>query len=135
MLTETLEELKTVAKAKATAAPVRYGTLAPYDCHRQGDVYILTLSSLPRGLSAIATRAQLAPGETQGSRHCIAAAHLGRVKMYQRNATNPLEGPVIDASDEVEITHPEHGHVILPKGVYGIYYQRQMAEELRRVAD
>jgi hypothetical protein len=48
-----------------------------------------------------------------------------------------LEGPIIVAYRPVTITHPVHGDICgIPAGsVFHVMYQRQLADDLRRVAD
>jgi hypothetical protein len=77
--------------------------------------------------------AQLAPGTTQGSRHVLDS--LDGVSVYRLAENTVLQGPVLLVTTERTVTHPEHGNVVLPPGIYSITYQRQFAEELRRVAD
>ena len=77
--------------------------------------------------------AQLADGETQGSRHCL--DDVRSVTQYRLVNPTVLEGNVIDAPAGMLITHPEHGDMAFAPGVYQIGYQRQYAEELRRVLD
>lgn len=104
------------------------------DCFRQGDVYIEFCDSLPSGLKKMKqVQLQLAPGTTKGSRHCLDSAD--GVKMFTVNNGSELQGPVIKTKKERTVTHPEHGNVILPPGIYNITYQRAYAEELKRVAD
>lgn len=136
---ETLEQISTQAKAKAKPDPVKYGTLSQADYHRQGDVYFVCISAdleavLKRSKKAVPMR-QLAPGETQGSRHIIREADMSHLTFYTRTDATPLDGPIIVASKPFTVDHPEHGSVTLPAGTYSGHYQRQYAEELRRVAD
>jgi hypothetical protein len=102
------------------------------DVFRQGDVYIFRRDKLPRGAKATAVSLQLAPGDTKGSRHCLDSSE--GVEMYHVNG-DALQGPFLSLSSTRTITHPEHGHVICPPGVYEVTYQRAYAEELRRVRD
>lgn len=133
---ETLEKIETQARARAKPDPVKYGTLAKDDYHRQGDVYFVRAGdSVPKRAKAIKPMRQLAPGETQGSRHIIREADMGHLKFYARPEATPLDGPIIVASKPFTVDHPEHGSVTLPAGTYSCHYQRQYAEELRRVAD
>lgn len=47
-----------------------------------------------------------------------------------------LVGPAVTCRGETTITHPEHGNRTLPAGtVWATVYQRQFAEEVRRVED
>ena len=110
---------------------------------RQGDLYIqkLDFTVLDREKPNFEAYeldpqpiAQLAPGTTKGSRHIL--SDLSRVKMFKAQRPTALDGPVIYVlGGGVEVTHPEHGNVHLPSGVYGITYQRAFGDELRRVAD
>ena len=111
-------------------------TMSPGDMWAQGDIGIVALSAKPTGCTVIENpTAQLAPGTTQGSRHCIAASDMPNVKLYRTKAPTPLDGPVIEAPEGFTVEHPEHGDVTLPPGVYGVIYQRQYAQELKRVQD
>ena len=109
-------------------------TCSPGDMWAQGDVGILCIESVPAGATLIEKPSrQLAPGTTQGSRHCI--ADMATVRLYRVADANPLDGPVIDAPHGVTVEHPEHGDISLPSGVYAVIYQRAYADELRRVQD
>lgn len=101
------------------------------DSFRQGDIYITLQSKVPTDYSEEKNpRTQLAIGNTQGSRHCL--ENLVGVKVYRAKNPDMLEGPYIKLSQPKVITHPEHGHVSLPIGVYSITYQRNL-DELERV--
>lgn len=100
---------------------------------RQGDIYLTRLESVPTGAKPIKFRKQLAPGNTQGSRHTIRSSR--GVKMYEVGNASPLDGPIIESKGNLAIDHPEHGNLILPPGIYATTYQRAFAAELRRVAD
>ena len=101
------------------------------DYFRQGDIYITKLESVVGNPSEVVL--QLAPGTTKGSRHMLDSPD--GVSMYRILDADALTGPVIQTTCERTITHPEHGNVVLPPGVYGITYQRAYASELRRVQD
>lgn len=130
--------------AKETAL---IGTASIGDVVRQGDLYLVCLESLPPGTK---TRRQLAPGESQGSRHvaegecCVyqpkepgAVSRL--IATLSRGAVqvpDALIGPLVECHGETTITHPEHGHRVLPAGsTWAVVYQRAYAEEVRRVQD
>jgi hypothetical protein len=106
------------------------------DTHRQGDVYITLLAAVP-DVAKRETKpaAQLAPGTTQGSRHILDS--MDGVAMYRLPNPGMLDGPIVECRKERTITHPEHGDVILPPGVYQISYQRDLDAEdrERRVLD
>ena len=103
------------------------------DAWAQGDLLIVCLENVPKDAEAAPLVAQLAPGNTQGSRHCLTSLH--GISMFKAKSAGPLDGPVFEAKSGCEIDHPEHGNLILPPGVYGAVYQRQYAEDLRRVQD
>ena len=101
---------------------------------RQGDIYIILREKPPAETKLMKTPlTQLAPGTTQGSRHCLDS--LNGVTMYERDEPDALQGPFIQTTMERTITHPEHGDWKLGPGCYEIGYQRMFADELRRVAD
>jgi len=109
---------------------------SPGDCWRQGDLYITLLADIPADTEKVKKpELQLVPGSTQGSRHCLDS--LSGVTCYQITDSDQLAGPVLNLTKERTLTHPEHGNVVLPPGVYGIHYQRDLdAEEReRRVLD
>jgi len=132
-----IQRIQTIAETIRNDRPQRFSEGAsPGDCWRQGDVYIELLPSVPNGAKPAKNAvSQLVPGSTRGSRHCLDS--LDGVTIYiLANPTN-LDGPVLECRTERTIRHPEHGNVILPPGVYGITYQRDLdAEEReRRVVD
>lgn len=76
-------------------------------CVRQGDIYVRRIEPLTdRSKYAEFKDNQLAPGNTQGSRHIVA----GNVKLVKATDANMFTGPVIEATDEFIIQHPEHAH-------------------------
>lgn len=109
------------------------GSMSPGDAWAQGDILIVALGEVPVG-SVLAKNpsAQLAPGNTQGSRHCLDS--LEGIQILEQRG-NPLDGPIIVSDREFAVTHPEHGDVTFQAGVYAVVYQRAFAEELRRVQD
>jgi hypothetical protein len=109
-------------------------TASPGDMWAQGDIGLICLKGLPEGC-VVDTRpvAQLAPGMTQGSRHCI--ADIMSVRLHRLADPTPLDGPIIEASEGFTVTHPEHGDVSLPAGTWGVIYQRAYADDLRRIQD
>lgn len=102
---------------------------------RQGDVYIVKLDAIPTGAKAVKAEAQLAPGESQGARHVLDS--LEGVRMFRRDDPSGLIGPVLLVEEVRTVTHPEHGHVVLPPGCYEVRFQRELDAELReqRVQD
>ena len=106
------------------------------DCFRQGDVYFMLLDKLPRGAKSVKNPSlQLAPGSTQGSRHILDSAE--GVKMFALPDATEFDGPILQLECEREITHPEHGHIVIPVGIYAVAYQRTQdgLDRARRVQD
>lgn len=128
-------------------APHRFSEAAtPGDAHRQGDIYITLLDGVPDGAVADDNPSrQLAEGNSIGSRHTLSTldgvrmfrlpepgirqiASLDRIRVH-----DTYEGPVLAVDrDEVTIEHPEHGDIVLPRGVYGVTYQRVFDAEQQR---
>lgn len=131
---EAMEAVKSSTRAKPD--PVTYGSMAVGDLHWQGDLGLLKIESIPEGRESVSIPdGQLAEGQTRGSRHVIRHDHMGHVEFFKSD-DNPLNGPVVHAKAPVEVTHPDHGHVTVPAGVYQIRYQReQTAEDFRRLVD
>ena len=128
-----VEHVTAAAKAKANDAKVVYPDFAVGDLHWQGDVGVLCICQLPGKLVDDWPHGrQVAPGNTQGSRHVAE----GDVKLLTWAEGGPLVGPVIRAKDRWTLAHPEHGHVEFPgQRDYVILYQRAYADELRRKMD
>ena len=108
---------------------------APGDCLPQGDVYLTMLAGVPRGAKKIEARAKIAEGDTQGARHILDS--LAGVTMYDIKDKGNLDGPIMVLAEERTLTHPEHRHVRLAPGCYGVHYQRNLDAEEReqRVLD
>lgn len=131
---EALARIRTSAEEIRSDLPQRFSTGAdPGTSVRQGDIYITLLNNVPEDAVSIKPEAQLAPGSTKGSRHILDS--LEGVTMYHPANKTVLQGPIMQLTQERIVTHPQHGHWYLPAGVYGVTYQRQYAEDLRRVND
>lgn len=130
--TQELKLIASQAECIKSNETQRFSEAAPFDSTwRQGDIYITLLEKIPKEFTQCKFEAQLAPGTTKGSRHILS----DEVTMYKNPKADALTGPLFKNSDEVTVTHPEHGNVVLPPGIYGVTYQRAFAEELRRVED
>lgn len=101
----------------------------------QGDINIWRLREVPPTAVSAHSFAQLAPGTTRGSRHCIKASDLGKCIFFRLPNPSPLQGPIIVFTESVTIEHPEHGDQIWPICVVAITYQRRYADEIRRIQD
>lgn len=110
------------------------GEMSVGDAWPQGDIAIVLIGVLPAGAKFVERPTlQLAPGTTQGSRHCLES--LDGLTVYTHANPTALDGPILDAPNGLRVNHPEHGDVSLRPGVYAVVYQRAFAEELRRVQD
>ncbi len=99
---------------------------SPGDCWRQGDIYITLLPSLDNIHVVVEQyfRRQLVPGSTKGSRHCLDS--LDGVTIYRLAEWDMLAGPIIECTKQRTITHPEHGDIVLPPGIYAISFQQSL---------
>lgn len=130
----TMNRIGEAAEAIKSDAERRIEVMDIGDEVRQGDLYITRIESIPSACGLVRQpSAQLAPGNTQGSRHTLRS--LVDVQVFRLDNAGPLDGPIIVSEGELAIDHPEHGDRILPPGCYAITYQRAYAEELRRVED
>jgi hypothetical protein len=110
------------------------GEMTVGDAWAQGDLALVLLDAVPGGATVDpCPQLQLAPGTTQGSRHCLES--LEGISVYRHADPTPLDGPILDAPPGLRVNHPEHGDVTLRPGVYAVVYQRAFADELRRVQD
>ncbi|MGD9724681.1 MAG: hypothetical protein AB7O68_26505 [Pirellulales bacterium] len=145
-VTAQIERIRASAETMIASEHAVIGAAAPGDVVRQGDLYLVCLDAEPNGEPA-ATK-QLAPGTTQGSRHIatgdVSVRTVDAQEMVRRiNALIPkadippeLVGPAVVCRSGVTITHPEHGDRSLPDGSsWATVYQREFAEEVRRVQD
>lgn len=111
---------------------------------RQGDVLIVFVAglagakaALPTNVELIEAVAQLATGDTKGSRHVLDS--LDGVKMYdydgEKRSATPLEGPWMLLDEQRVVGHPEHGAWELPPGLHRVRYERTAAERIEAVQD
>lgn len=133
-----IRDVRTQAEKIRSDRPQRFPEAAsPGDYWRQGDIYITLLAAVPQTAEKVQAPAsrQLAPGDTQGSRHCLDS--LDGADWHRLKQATEFDGPILALATERTVTHPEHGHVILPPGVYAITYQRNLDQEEReaRVQD
>lgn len=132
-------DIQAQAEKIKSNAPHRIETMSEGDSFRQGDLYITFIGAVPRGAVRMKeVRLQLAPGETQGSRHVLDSA--AGVQMFEPvgaegGRATVLDGPVFLLTQRRTVTHPEHGHVSLPEGCYRVDFQRAFADELRAQRD
>lgn len=125
------------------------GTVSCGDVVRQGDLYIVAIEGLPNLMGRLKSP-QLAPGNSQGSRHVL----LGDFEIYEPDREHlitliaralaprkfesyaPLIGPVFRTIGQCELDHPEHGNRLLPAGeCFAVVYQRALGREVRPQLD
>lgn len=132
-----MNDVNQTAESIRRSEPQRFPEAAsPGDALRQGDLLVTLLEVVPQGVRKVQKPPmQLAEGSTQGSRHCLDS--LDGVTVYELERRTAYDGPVLYLTTERTITHPEHGHMTLPPGCYGVTYQRTVDSEQRerRIAD
>ncbi|MAX26626.1 MAG: hypothetical protein CMJ19_19200 [Phycisphaeraceae bacterium] len=129
---ESLNRVRTAAESIKSDLPQRFPEAASIgDTFRQGDIYIQLLQRVPASWrKASIQNPQLAPGTSKGSRHILDS--LRDVTIYEKTNANAITGPIIHIFCQRTITHPEHGDVILPPGIYKITYQRAFVPPVKR---
>jgi hypothetical protein len=143
-VTQALQEMRQSVENMVASKTERIGSPSLGDVVRQGDIYLVCVDKSDVGRVKTKNR-QLAPGETQGSRHIL----LGDVEIYEVESfsgesmliggvevNTALIGPSFMCIGEVEVDHPEHGNRILPEDTcWRVVYQQAFADEVRRVND
>lgn len=133
---QVFEQLQQHAIAHSDDSAIAIPHLNPGQWVAQGDVNFIALESVPKSAIAAQPISQLAPGNTRGSRHCIAIADMAKVEFWKLPYPNELQGLILKFNGDVRIEHPEHGDQIWYKGaIVLVSFQRKYDEELRRVAD
>ncbi len=150
MTTKIARQIKAIEKSAESMEgkqTQRIGSPSVGDVVQQGDLHLVCLESLPDGTKT--RERQLAPGNTQGSRHVAqgeCAVYLPKepavvarmIGTSVRGAEVPVEliGPIVECIGETTIAHPEHGHFVLPAGTtWAVTYQRAFADTIRRAQD
>jgi hypothetical protein len=107
----------------------------PDDCPvgsggRQGDVYLIRLASFNSGKSKLTHDRQLAPGNTQGSRHTVdenVQVWIPKDGLKDQVITTEfglcVMGPVVTAKERWTLSHPDHANFSAPAGDWQISYQ------------
>lgn len=125
-------------RAKPEVRDVR-ATLRAGKAVRQGDVYLVRLDDSQIGVAKRATpmkTMQIVDGTSSGSRHVV----TGRASLYEADPAvklatcirpDALLGPLVVATEECVVTHPEHAHVRIPAGVYQTVHQLDAATRQR----
>jgi hypothetical protein len=96
---------------------------------RQGDVFIASVPSLPRG-AKLRPGGVLVEGELTGHSHRV--ADLRTAEVLQHGGELFLRV----LADTATIVHQEHGPITLSRGTYRVWGQREYSPEaIRRVLD
>lgn len=104
---------------------------------RQGDVLIRPILSVLATTPVPATGTPVVQGESGGNTHAIYAAD-GPVYCDLTPGSAPdLRVALLSVPEgsTAYLAHPEHGYMGIAPGSYEIRRQREMAEEIRMVAD
>jgi hypothetical protein len=100
---------------------------------RQGDVLIEQVESIPPSARRL-KRPVLASGDSTGQRHQIKDRRTARLLSTDETGSVRLFLEVI--ADEAAVVHPEHGEIVLPRGNYRVWLQREFDDiGPRSVAD
>lgn len=144
-MSNTHQAVARITAAEALTEPRDLRGMMIGDVGHQGDVYVCRVARHediyrycrllrdPRPRGAATAERQVAPGNTLGSRHV--ARGEGLRLWAPPPGASPLEGPTIEADGEWWLDHPEHAPHRYGPGVFVVTYQREYAEEVRRVAD
>ena len=82
---------------------------------RHGDLLIQEIFSVPSFAKPISTNI-IAEGEKTGHNHMLNGSH----QIYE-TVNNQKH---FEAMQEVELEHPEHNTIIIPKGIYTVVHER-----------
>lgn len=145
MVSQLHQHLQTLKAGKGKVLPGQELHISeaaqPGDGVYQGDVLLALIDEIPSGFVEVDLPAdgdaQLAPGNTKGSRHCIDDLTTCVVYLppgFSRDSSyEGYLGPVLVCHAETRITHPEHGDVIIPSDrIIQCAYQRIYDDELKR---
>lgn len=92
---------------------------------RQGDVLIDRIEEIPPSAFRL-KRPILASGDTTGHRHRIKDPRTARLLWTHQSRPGQVFLEVI--ADEATVSHPEHGEIVLPRGLYRVWRQREFEE-------
>ena len=107
------------------------GQMVVNDMIAQGDIGVIMLAAVPRGLkpSPAPAGGQVAPGNTMGSRHTITDPGV----TFYETTGDVLSTYVVESTEGFTLRHPEHANITFPKGVYRLTHQQN--EQHQRVLD
>ena len=100
---------------------------------RQGDVLIERVESVPPSAKRL-KRLVLASGDSTGQRHQIKDRRAARLLSSDEGGDPRLFLEII--AELAAVVHPEHGEIVLPRGAYRVWRQREFDDHGSRfVAD
>jgi hypothetical protein len=100
---------------------------------RQGDVLIERVEAIPASARRL-KRPVLASGDSTGQRHQIRDRRAARLLASGEGNATQFYLEVV--AKEAGVVHPEHGEVVLPRGTYRVWRQREFDDMgTRPVAD
>lgn len=105
---------------------------------RQGDVIVVPRTDLAEATSPVpAAGSPVVRGENGGNTHAIYAADGPVFCDVKSGSAEDLRVAVLTVPEgsTAYLGHPEHGYMGIAPGCYELRRQREMAEELRMVAD
>ena len=91
----------------------------------QGDVSLFPVESIPEDLKSVKReggRIVLREGEVTGHAHVIDAPGA---EMFVQDDLNEMADRFLRVETEVELTHEEHGTIVVPPGDYIVRGQRE----------
>lgn len=104
---------------------------------RQGDVLIRPLTGVQATAPVLPAGTPVVRGENGGNTHAVYAADGPVFCDVQAGSTRDLRVALLSVPEgsTAYLGHPEHGFLGVAPGSYEIRRQREMAEEMRMVAD
>lgn len=139
-ITDTIKKLReSCDECIDNSQPIQVpAAMAPGDMLPQGDIGLLMLDALPVDWEETewpeSGDVQLAPGNTQGSRHTIPRRFADSVRLFQINDGDQLSDVGLLATEPFDLEHPEHAnHIGYPPGCYRVRHQQNAQRE--RVID
>lgn len=104
------------------------GTMPPA-LYRQGDVLIGAVDAIPAEARRL-RRLVLATGDATGQRHVLRGARGVRLLEHRGQLFVDVD------AESADVVHPEHGTIVLPRGRYRVWKQREwLGDMLRTVVD
>jgi hypothetical protein len=112
-----------------------YEFMEPYTAHTQGDVEVIRLESLPKGLKPNKNFSGiLAEGLANSGHHVVQS--LEGVKAFHHPNPTEYDGPILEVEKSWTLTHPNHKWATFPAGCYQVKFPREMhLGEMRKQRD